>query len=90
MFDKNGNLIKSYEGHKKSSSPVGANGDEGEDEGISEDELETWRFTQEDGAAVALSTDYLMSLPDGEYTYTACFSNEDGQTAAVAVVFTIV
>ena len=52
MFDKNGNLIKSYEGHKKSSSPVGANGDEGEDEGISEDELEMWSVTEEDGAAL--------------------------------------
>lgn len=90
MFDKNGREVASYAGHKKSSSPVGANGDEGEDEGISEDELETWRFTQEDGAALGLSTDYLMSLADGEYTYTACFSNENGQTAAVSVVFTIV
>ncbi len=90
MFDKNGKEIASYEGHKKSSSPVGADGDEGEDEGISEDELETWRVTNEDGAALGLSTDYLMSLPDGEYTYTACFSNENDQTAAVAVVFTIV
>ena len=91
MFNKNGKEIASHKSEdNKKSSPVGANGDEGEDEGISEDELETWRFTQEDGAAVALSTDYLMSLPDGEYTYTACFSNEDGQTAAVAVVFTIV
>ena len=89
MFDKNGKLIKSYEGHKKSSYPVGANGDEGEDEGISEDEFEMWSVTEEDGAALGLSTNYLMSLPDGEYTYTACFSNENGQTAAVSVVFTI-
>ena len=91
MFDKNGKEIKSYkpDGGKKSSSPVGADGDENEGEGISEDELETWSITEEDGAAVALSTDYLMSLADGEYTYTACFSNENGQTAAVSVVFTI-
>ncbi len=92
MFDKNGKEIKSYkpDGGKKSSSPVGADDDENEDEGISEDELDMWSVTQEDGAALGLSTDYLMSLPDGEYTYTACFSNENGQTAAVSVVFTIV
>ena len=91
MFDKNGKEIASYNPKdNKRSSPVGANGDEGEDEGIPEDELEMWSVTQEDGAALGLSTDYLMSLPDGEYTYTACFSNESGQTAAVAVVFTIV
>ena len=90
MFDKNGKEIASYAGHKKSSSPVGADGDEEEDGGIPEDEFETWRFTEEDGAVLALSTDYLMSLDDGEYTYTACFSNESGQTAAVAVVFNIV
>lgn len=92
MFDKNGKEIASYkpDGGKKSSSPVGADGDENEDEGISEDEIETWRFTEDDGAVVALSTDYLMSLEDGEYSYTACFSNENGQTAAVTMVFNIV
>ena len=91
VFDKNGNEIASHKSKdNKKSSPVGADGDEGEDEGIPEDELNMWSVTKEDGAAVALSTDYLMSLPDGEYTYTACFSNENDQTAAVAVVFTIV
>ena len=91
MFDKNGKEIASNKPKdNKSSSPVGTDGSEGEDEGISEDALETWRFTEEDGAAVALSTDYLMTLDDGEYTYTACFSNENGQTAAVSVAFTIV
>ena len=92
MFDKNGNEVASYKpkNNNKSSAPLGANGDEGEGEGISEDELEMWSVTQEDGAALGLSTDYLMSLPDGEYTYTACFSNESGQAAAVAVIFNIV
>ena len=90
MFDKNGKEIASNKPNgKKSSSSVGADGDE-EDEGISEEELETWRITEEDGAAVALSTDYLMSLDDGEYTYTACFSNENGKAAAVSVAFNIV
>ena len=89
MFDKNGKEIASNKPKSKSSSSVGADGDE-KDEGISEDELETWRITEDDGAAVALSTDYLMSLDDGEYTYTACFSNENGQTAAVTMVFNIV
>ncbi len=90
MFDKNGKEIASYKPKdKKSSSPVGADGDENEDEGISEDELDMWSVTEEDGAVLGLSTDYLMTLPDGEYTYTACFSNENGQTAAVSVVFTI-
>ena len=88
MFDKNGKEIASNKPKdNKKVSPVGTDGDG--DEGISEDELETWRFTEEDGAALGLSTDYLMSLPDGEYTYTACFSNESGQTAAVSVIFTI-
>ena len=92
MFNKNGNEVASYKpkNNNKSSAPLGANGDEGEGEGISEDELEMWSVTQEDGAALGLSTDYLMSLPDGEYTYTACFSNESGQAAAVAVIFNIV
>ena len=91
MFDKNGKEIASNKSKdNKKSSPVGTDGSEGEDEGISEDELETWRITEEDGAALALSTDYLMSLKDGEYTYTACFSNENGQTAAVTMVFNIV
>ena len=91
MFDKNGKEIASYKPEdNKKSSPVGANGDEEEDEGISEDELDMWSVTEEDGAALGLSTDYLMSLPAGEYTYTACFSNESGQTAAFAVVFNIV
>lgn len=89
MFDKNGKEIASNKPKdKKSSSPVGADGDA--DEGVPESELETWSFTDDDGAALGLSTDYLMSLADGEYTYTACFSNENGQTAAVSVVFTIV
>lgn len=93
MFDKNGKEIASYKPKdKKSVVPTGS--DElaatGDDEGISEDELDTWRFTEEDGAVVALSTDYLMSLEDGEYSYTACFSNENGQTAAITMVFNIV
>lgn len=90
MFDKNGNEVASYKpkNNNKSSAPLGANGGEGE--GISEDELEMWSITEEDGAALGLSTDYLMTLEDGEYTYTACFSNENGQTAAVSVAFTIV
>lgn len=91
MFDKNGKEIASYKPKdNKNSSSVGANGSEGEDEGISEDELETWRFTEDDGAVVALSTDYLMSLDDGEYSYTACFSNENGDVAAITMVFNIV
>lgn len=92
VFDKNGKEIASHKPKdgKKSTAPTGGDGDEGEDEGISEDELETWSFTEEDGAVVALSTNYLMSLPDGEYTYTACFSNENGDRAAVSVVFNIV
>ena len=93
MFDKNGKEIASYKPKdKKSVAPTGS--DElaatGDGEGISESDLETWRFTEEDGAAVGLSTDYLMSLPDGEYTYTACFSNESGEGVAVSVVFNIV
>lgn len=93
MFDKNGKEIASYKPKdKKSVAPTGS--DElaatGDDEGISEDELDTWRFTEEDGAVVALSTNYLMSLEDGEYSYTACFSNENGQTAAITMVFNIV
>ena len=93
MFDKTGKEIASYKPKdgKKSTAPTGGDGDnEGEDEGIPEDDLETWRFTEEDGAVVALSTDYLMSLEDGEYSYTACFSNENGQTAAITMVFNIV
>ena len=91
MFDKNGKEIASYKPKdNKKSSPVGTDGSKVEDEGISEDELEKWRVTGEDGVALGLSTDYLMSLEDGEYTYTACFSNENGQMAAVSVVFTIV
>ena len=93
MFDKNGKEIASYKPKdKKSVAPTGSDGiaATGDDEGISEDELDTWRFTEEDGAVVALSTDYLMSLEDGEYSYTACFSNENGQTAAVTMVFNIV
>ena len=93
MFDKNGKEIASYNPkNKKSNAPTGSDGlaAAGDDEGIAEDDLETWRFTEEDGAAVALSTDYLMSLEDGEYTYTACFSNENGDTAAVSVLFNIV
>ena len=93
MFDKNGKEIASYKPKdKKSAAPTGNDGiaATGDDEGISEDEIETWRFTEEDGAVVALSTDYLMSLEDGEYSYTACFSNENGQTAAVTMVFNIV
>ena len=90
VFDKNGKEIASHKPKdNKKSSPVGADGDEGEDEGISEDELEMWSVTEEDGAALGLSTDYLMTLPDGEYTYTACFTNENGEGAAVAVVFTV-
>ena len=89
MFDKNGKEIASNKPKdKKSSAPLGADGDG--DEGVPEEELETWSFTEEDGAALGLSTDYLMTLEDGEYTYTACFSNENGQTAAVSVAFTIV
>ena len=97
MFDKDGKEIASHKpDNNKSVTPTGAdritasvgNGDE--DEGALESELETWSVTEEDGAVLALSTDYLMSLDDGEYTYTACFSNESGQTAAVAVVFNIV
>ena len=93
VFDKNGKEIASHKPKdKKSLAPTGGDGiaATGDDEGISEDDLETWRFTEEDGAAVALSTNYLMSLPDGEYTYTACFSNENGDRAAVSVVFNIV
>ena len=93
MFDKNGKEIASYKPKdKKSVAPTGSDGiaATGDDEGISEDEIETWRFTEEDGAVVALNTDYLMSLEDGEYSYTACFSNENGQTAAVTMVFNIV
>lgn len=93
MFDKNGKEIASYNpNNKKSTAPTGSDGlaAVGEDEGIAEDALETWRFTEEDGAVVALSTDYLMSLDDGEYSYTACFSNENGQTAALTMVFNIV
>lgn len=92
MFDKNGKEIASHKpkDNKSVAGTGGTDGDEGEDEGISEDDIETWSFTEEDGAAVALSTDYLMSLPDGEYTYTACFSNESGEGAAVSVVFNIV
>ena len=89
MFDKNGKEIASNKPkNNKKASLVGTDGDG--DDGIAEDELETWSITEEDGAAVALSTDYLMTLADGEYTYTACFSNENGQTAAVSVVFNIV
>lgn len=93
MFDKNGKEIASYKPKdKKSVAPTGS--DElaavGENDGISEDELDTWRFTEEDGAVVALSTDYLMSLEDGEYSYTACFSNENGDKAAITMVFNIV
>ena len=93
MFDKNGKEIASYNpNNKKSIAPTGS--DEpiavGDGEGIAEDALETWRFTEDDGAAVALSTDYLMSLDAGEYSYTACFSNENGETAAVTVLFNIV
>ena len=92
VFDKNGKEIMSHKPDgKKSAAPTGGNGDNvGDDEGISEDDIETWRFTEEDGAVVALSTDYLMSLDDGEYTYTACFSNENGEGVAVSVVFNIV
>ena len=93
MFDKNGKEIASYKPKdKKSVASTGSDGiaATGDDEGISEDEIETWRFTEEDGAVAALSTDYLMSLEDGEYSYTACFSNENGQTAAVTMVFNIV
>lgn len=88
MFDKNGKEIASKKPNdKKSSAPLGADG--GGDEGVSEEELDMWSITEEDGAALGLSTDYLMTLEDGEYTYTACFSNENGQTAAVSVAFTI-
>ena len=94
VFDKNGKEIASHKPNdgKKSTAPTGSDGlaATGDDEGISEDDLETWSFTEDDGAAVALSTDYLMSLPEGEYTYTACFSNENGEGAAVSVVFNIV
>lgn len=89
MFDKNGKEIASKKPNdKKSSAPLGADGKG--DEGVPEEELDMWSITEEDGAMLGLSTDYLMSLEDGEYTYTACFSNESGQTAAVSVVFTIV
>ena len=93
MFDKNGKEIASYNpNNKNSTAPTGSDGlaAVGDDEGISEDELETWRFTEDDGAVVALSTDYLMSLDDGEYSYTACFSNENGDNAAITMVFNIV
>lgn len=89
MFDKNGKEIASKKPNdKKSSAPLGADGDG--DEGVSEEDLDMWSITEEDGAALGLSTDYLMTLEDGEYTYTPCFSNENGQTAAVSVAFTIV
>ena len=93
MFDKNGKEIASYNpNNKKSTAPTGGDGiaATGDDEGISEDEIETWRFTEDDGAVVALSTDHLMSLDDGEYSYTACFSNENGDKAAITMVFNIV
>ncbi len=93
MFDKNGKEIASYKPDgKKAAAPTGSDGIAavGDDDGVSEDELETWRFTEDDGAVVALSTDYLMSLDDGEYSYTACFSNENGDKAAITMVFNIV
>ncbi|MBQ3299616.1 MAG: dockerin type I repeat-containing protein [Ruminococcus sp.] len=96
MFDKDGKEIASHKpDDKKSVTPTGAdritasvgNGDE--DEGALESELETWSFTDEDGAALGVSTDLLMSLEDGEHTLTACFSNENGDRAAVTMLFTI-
>ncbi len=96
MFDKDGKEIASHKpDNNKSVTPTGAdritasvgNGDE--DEGALESELETWSFTDEDGAALGVSTDLLMSLEDGEHTLTACFSNENGDRAAVTMLFTI-
>ena len=96
MFDKDGKEIASHKpDNNKSVAPTGAdritasvgNGDE--DEGALESELETWSFTDEDGAALGVSTDLLMSLEDGEHTLTACFSNENGDRAAVTMLFTI-
>lgn len=63
MFDKDGKEIASHKpDDKKSVTPTGAdritasvgNGDE--DEGALESELETWSFTDEDGAALGVST----------------------------------
>ncbi|MBQ3418101.1 MAG: dockerin type I repeat-containing protein [Ruminococcus sp.] len=93
MFDKDGKEIASHKpDDNKLIAPSGAGGitaSGGEEEGIDESELEMWSFTDGDGAALGVSTDLLMSLEDGEHTLTACFSNENGDRAAVTMLFTI-
>lgn len=85
LFDKDGKEIKSYKPKDKNRLPMR----DGEDEGISEEDFYRFDFTADDGAAVAVSTNYLMELPDGEHSFTVCFTTGNGEKVAMTILFEI-
>ena len=88
MFDKFGEEIDSYQPDGDEKGRQTRDG-EGEEEGVLETDLYRFDFTNADGAALAVSTDYLMALDDGEHSVTACFTTGDGQQVACTILFEI-
>ena len=88
MFDKDGKEVMSYQPDDDDKSRQTRDGED-EEEGVLETDFYRFDFTNADGAALAVSTDYLMALDDGEHSVTACFTTGDGQQVACTILFEI-
>ena len=92
LYDKNGNPIemkKEGDSNKPDLAPTGGNGDDDEEEGTAVSDLYTARISADEPVFIAIGTEVLATLADGEHSLTKLITLDNGEQIAVTTYFTL-